>query len=368
MTDLPGFVLHLDTPAIDINDDGQIVGVRSVDGQTRIVVSDDGQLTDVGPYRTNHPCPIPSPVWWCSGVTRVWINDAGQVGTVVDGHAVLWEDGRLVDIDGDAEASRLLALNDRGQALVMQFMAGQQVMGLWTRGRFHQVTAAPLQPQAPRIDGRLSDRGHVVVTETVATHPPAPAPCPQSTLWHRGERQELGALVGTDVNRHGQVLGTLCEVVDGIPRSTSAGLWDAGEITPLPGLGGDATYVQDLNDRGQGVGIGTLPGSGDFHTVLWEDGEVIDIGTGTGGRPNRPIGINDRGQVLIASSSTIGAATSYVWESGRLTRLPPADDPLTSVTASRMNDRGQIVGRRNVGLGPSIPTLWEVRRSDRPAR
>jgi uncharacterized membrane protein len=371
-TDLPELVFPIDRPTVDINNRGQIVGVRSVDGERHIAVWDDGQVTDIGPYEARSCVPM-DPRSWC-GVPSVDINDRGQVGTAIGGHAVLWQDGRLIDIDGEAEWSGFLGLNERGQALIVQVMAEQQIVALWSRGRLHEI-AFPIAA----ISGHLSNQGHVVVT---GLDPDGgdPGTCPTTSfLWHRGQYREIGPLSPREVNGRGQVIGTACEIVDGTSRSYEA-LWEDGEIKRLPGLdgladlvGGNPMHAQDINDQGQIVGYNVLtgphPGSRRRQTVLWENGEVTDVGSGTGGN-NRPVAIDERGRVLINAHPDEGdlpgggsLPTGFLWDDEDMVRMPPpVDNPYVSLEVHALNDHGQIVGHRGDIVGPNTSAvLWEVR-------
>jgi uncharacterized membrane protein len=254
------------------------------------------------------------------------------------------------------------------------------ILSLWSHRQLHQVATGPPPtselPGVPLtlIDGKLSDGGHVVVRDPSALGNPDTCPV-TSFLWHHGHRQEIGAFNAAEVNRRGQVVGGACEVVDGTP-STYAAVWEDGGSTRLPGLDGTATnisrpiYVRDLNNRGQIVYhdyVADGPGGGNRrHTVLWEAGRVTDIGTGIGGT-NRPIAINDRGQVLMEGFPEVGGTvgffgSGFLWDRGSLVDLIPEDDHPVLIWLHAMNDRGHVVGRVSyLSGGPSGTKLWQVR-------
>ena len=67
------------------------------------------------------------------------------------------------------------------------------------------------------------------------------------------------------------------------------------ELGPLP----DGFWAQPgaLNSHGQVTGFSASDGHGDTHAFLWEDGQMIDLGTGDFSR-SMGLDINNRGQVV----------------------------------------------------------------------
>src|SRR5262249_10566021 len=57
-------------------------------------------------------------------------------------------------------------------------------------------------------------------------------------------------------------------------------LWNRGNIIPLPTLpGASSTWAVSLNDHNQVIGWSGADGLQPVHAVLWDKGEVIDLGT-----------------------------------------------------------------------------------------
>jgi probable HAF family extracellular repeat protein len=124
---------------------------------------------------------------------------------------------------------------------------------------------------------------------------------------------DLGTLPGgtastaLDINNRGQVVGQ-----SDTASSFPAVLWEDGDITNLGTLGGNDSVAWGINDRGQVVGESTTA-SGRFHAFLWEDGQMVDLGTlAPGGKfhGSRATSINNRGQV--AGLSTAGTDSHAV--------------------------------------------------------
>jgi probable HAF family extracellular repeat protein len=108
-------------------------------------------------------------------------------------------------------------------------------------------------------------------------------------------------------------------------------------ITDLGTLGGAYTTVEAINDAGQIVGASATSKKYDnglavAHAFLWQDGQMTDLGTLPGAFDSRAVDINNKGQVLVSTSSkpikTPGSNTSmaaplraFVWQNGEKTLL-----------------------------------------------
>jgi uncharacterized membrane protein len=351
MTDLPTGI-----DWSDINNHGQLVGRTYTD--LRVVIWHDGELTTIAEgaaMPANPACPDPAdptyPVCLPIGHQAPLVNDRGEVALYQDGQAVLWRNGRFVDLGGGADVSSYVDLNDRGQVLVRRYFGQREVLGLWSRGTFHEIGSQRAGEYRLRVP-RLSGAGHV--TATVVDLDCA---CARGLLWHRGRRTDLGEFGGL-VNSRGQVASVENDPATGEPY---AFIWEGGEVTRLPTLGGEQTYVEDINDRGQMVGTSERPGERTFRTVLWEGGEIVEIGP-AGASYSRPIGINERGQVLIYASGENGRGLGFLWDDGELIPLPPLGDQWTSIDVRGFNERGQVYGSHSRLLGPRTPVIWQVRR------
>jgi probable HAF family extracellular repeat protein len=157
--------------------------------------------------------------------------------------------------------------------------------------------------------------------------------------------------------------------------------WQNGALTDLGALpGGGSSMALWLNQRGQAVGlsqnglIDSLTGTPAFVAVLWQNGEIINLGT-FGGEQSYAIGINNRGQIAGGAANTIpdpfslvgfGTQTrAFLWEKGVKRDLGTLGGPSSFVWA--MNERGQVAGESYTDSTPNdttgIPTLhpflWE---------
>jgi uncharacterized membrane protein len=82
-----------------------------------------------------------------------------------------------------------------------------------------------------------------------------------------------------DIDNRGQIAGESC-------------IWDHGEVMVLPPFG-----VRQINDRGVVVGTGSFAPNR-LRAVIWEQGQLVDLGVPAGLFDSRGRGINNRGQVI----------------------------------------------------------------------
>lgn len=222
----------------DLNNQGQVVGWTTGTCSSRAFVWQDGIMTPLGACSTQ----------------ALGINNRGQiVGSASGIGAVLWQDGKMVDLGVPASnfGSAARAINDRGQIVGQYGVNGSSRAFLWENGN---VTDLGLLPDA----------------------------------------QGCGA---QSINNRGQVVGW-CFLSNGFLR---AFLWDRGIMTALnrpPGIAGsEATHIND-----QGEIVGFAYGS-DFQirAVMWQRGKFFDLTTMIAPSVWRLIAaydINDRGQVV----------------------------------------------------------------------
>lgn len=129
-------------------------------------------------------------------------------------------------------------------------------------------------------------------------------------------------------------------------------------IRALGTLGGDESYANAINERGEVVGVSRLA-AGQDRAFLWRDGVMTDLGLlGPGGSASsRAVAINERGQVVGGSS--FGPPPSYrgfLWQDGVMTDLGSLDG--RSSFAVDINERGQVIGRSSAITGGLFSFLW----------
>ncbi|HST79825.1 MAG TPA: HAF repeat/PEP-CTERM domain-containing protein [Verrucomicrobiae bacterium] len=153
-------------------------------------------------------------------------------------------------------------------------------------------------------------------------------------LYSNGQMSDLGTLggsfsVGEAINDAGQVAG----FSDTFTNATRAFLYSNDQMTDLGTSGGTSSYGNGINNAGQVTGFSG--GSLTAHTLLYSNGQVVDLGPGIG------YAINDAGQVTGASNGH-----AFLYSNGRITDLNDLIDPALGIPltgAAGINNHGQIV-------------------------
>ncbi len=128
-------------------------------------------------------------------------------------------------------------------------------------------------------------------------------------------------------------------------------VWNDGAVTVLAAPAGQEAFAQDVNSRGDVVGVA----QGDdtpTHGVLWRGGQMIDLPMLPGGGYAVPTAINDAG-LIVGYASTGDGDHAVTWS----TRAPRAIRDLGGVAGSAyltdVTERGTIVGwTESTGDGP----------------
>ncbi len=162
----------------------------------------------------------------------------------------------------------------------------------------------------------LNDSGQVTgsskVTESIR-HP---------FIWEEGVLRDIDPSApccsndAFGINNLGEVVGRRVGV------DSSAVIWlPDGNRIELGTLGGRFTYPKDINDSRQVVGGSNYKPIGYLNPFLWEDGQMINLGT-FGGEKGEASAINNRGQVVGTAWPPDGETKPFLWDSGQLIQLP----------------------------------------------
>jgi probable HAF family extracellular repeat protein len=175
-------------------------------------------------------------------------------------------------------------------------------------------------------------------------------------IWKDGRIHELPLLPGDPVgvayaiNNHSQAVGQSgpCGVEVNLGSPSHAMLWQNNKAIDLGNLGGTLNNLsQDINEKGQIVGLSDLPGDATFHAFLWQHNRMTDLGALPGDVHSNGESINIEGEVVGRSADASFNGRAFVWQNGMMTDLNtliPANSPLYVMNATSNNDLGQIVG------------------------
>lgn len=277
-----------------INDNGQVIGVRSSPQTATFYIWRNGRERKIftGP----------------GGLLVSGMNNKGQV---VGGgeHAFLWENGKMTDL-GTLGGRRSLAraINIQGQVVGWSEITGSQTAHafLWSNGEMKDLGTLPgfVGSNAASIN----DRGQVVGVVSDLANPQIQ----RAFLWQEGKMQDLlpigaaGDWFRLKINNRGQVAGTEL----GGPDRRRGFIWDAGKIQTLCGtseirsLGITACQINDMNDKGQiiGVAVKEVGGALVSFQFVWVKGTMLNlneaIASDSAWRVSGVVHINNRGQIL----------------------------------------------------------------------
>jgi len=239
------------------------------------------------------------------------INEAGQVVGIAftassGGHAFLWQNGVMTDLGTiGGTASEAQAINESSQ-----------------------------------IAGR-------------STLAPAPSTTYHAVLWENGSKTDLTpngpASMTTGINDERQVVGNLSNGL--------AFLWDNNVLKTLPTLGGPGAFAWDINNAGQVVGTSytnQVAPIGPFqHAFLWQNNVITDLGVLPGDEESGAAAINNSGQIVGSSMRTDPetyevTSHAFLYSGGMMTALPV---PSSEAYAGDINDWGHVVGAMRAGGG-----------------
>jgi probable HAF family extracellular repeat protein len=185
-------------------------------------------------------------------------------------------------------------------------------------------------------------------------------------LWEKGQAQPL-PLVGTDpdgvafgINEHGQAVGYSGSCIAALHPV----MWQNGTAFQLQDLGVARSNIANaINNLGQSVGqVRRADGSARVAALWQPDGTLTVLDQHSckcilsGDIASFATGINNRGQVV---GSTIDSDNNwshgFIWQNGMMTDLNTlisGDSNLSVISASNINERGQISGMATVQNGP----------------
>lgn len=138
---------------------------------------------------------------------------------------------------------------------------------------------------------------------------------------------------GKDINNSGQILAW---------AGDSSIIWQNGQITDLGFLpGGNRTNAMAINNLGQVTG-NAKDASGISHAFLWSTGNLQDLGT-INGYYTSGLAINDTGQIVGADYVDSVDRHAFLYDGGSITDINPVIGAQES-SALSINNSGTIVG------------------------
>ena len=296
-------------------------------------------------------------------------NVVGYTGTT---SGVLWRDGRLIQL-GTLGGKDCLprGINDDNEIVGNSDLPSEQfVPFIWRSGVMKPLPVPPVAVFRDAIDinnkgqvlGELSlifpgtgSAGFVLVGDQMTVFADVPP-------WGNEVRLR-------DINHHGQVVGSAFHQLFG----DVAFIYQNGEMEILPELSSHPTAgakAWGINDRGLIVGHANVVDQfSPTHAVIWEDGQIFDLGVADGYPASGAQAVNDNGVIVGYSVDGDFGLKDYrgcVWVDRvlyTLDQVTPHDPGWQFRIAWDINNAGQIVanafhpeiGFRAVRLDPIAP-------------
>jgi probable HAF family extracellular repeat protein len=185
-----------------------------------------------------------------------------------------------------------------------------------------------------------------------------------------GGGKELGPYPNGTVNRAGGInrSGTVVALARLTNGSFNAVLINDLTMTPLGTVGGSFSVGYALSDEGHATGESATP-NGQTHAFLYGNGMMQDLGTLPGGTRSVGFGVNNNGEVVGNSDSSLNgpcwrskppcrSTRATVYRNGQMVDLGGFTEFVDLVSsANGINDRGEIVGSSELFDADGFTTL-----------
>jgi probable HAF family extracellular repeat protein len=285
------------------------------------------------------------------------LNDRDEVPAIDPVyHVVLGRNGHWhpLPMPAGGSADDESPINNRGDvAGSIGGLHRREIPGYWPRGG--KFTPVPLPPDATpwrnAIATGISDHRVIVGNYDTTTRPAC-------FRWSAADGSvDLGVMgngdycYATAINDAGQIVGGADNEPGGLAH---AFLYENGAFQDLGTLDGVGTSATDINRQGDVVGVTATT------SVLWKNGQMIDLGAGSPYVTVNLNRLNDRDEAVGSGTDAAGNLHALLYADGKLIELDTAVENLNGCqlyVAQFINNFGVIVGFGSQPFGDGIRSL-----------
>jgi len=243
-----------------------------------------------------------------------------------------------------ADHSYAYGINSSGQVAGAHETAGDRIAFLWDDGFSIDILDVGYET-SQAVD--VNDLGHVTGNMD------------GPFLFDGIQVEHMAAGWASAINDDDQIAGTYT------PDEYVAYVWDeTNGLLALPDWGGYYNSAEDLNNAGQVVG-GAVNQWDELRPVLWQDGQIIDLGT-LGGPEGIAVGINEAGQIVGDVDDADLNPRPFLFEDldedgvsdpGEMQDLGVLSGHSRG-WAWAINESGQIVGASGTAISSRVAAAW----------
>jgi probable HAF family extracellular repeat protein len=187
-------------------------------------------------------------------------------------------------------------------------------------------------------------------------------------FWEEGNWTYLGTLpdldwsTPSDINDEGQITGN--SFILGPGGGRRGWFYEDGDMTDIGHLGGNRSSAYAINEIGQVVGS-SYNETNVNHAILWEDGNMTDLGVLPGEERSAAYDINENGVVCGASSHTLNQypfptfTTACVWDGEEIIEIDKLPGYTRNNAAGGINNQDQVVGYSSDNGNNPHAFIWE---------